>query len=297
MLVRRLRETLFFHDGNEVFHHLAVEVDLLHGLRARGRLFLRGASVLGGGGGGVLQEALHQRVIGGLIAGVGQTLRGQQSGQIPLGLGESVAQRVAQMESLVHRRLERTIGELGAGEDMGLAHEARAHGLMHHGVQQDDVAGFECDDRLKARFQKQLVGQKTDAVLATLQNERRVAQIFEADTLLPGQWVGDRQGDEQFFVGDGDVGDFGAGSACAQRQVDGAAHDGPRLLGGVELGQAERDAREAAGELVVNFAVDDGTAVGSRCQTDALLCTTTTKSELFSDRRRVRIFCILWKTE
>ena len=26
-------------------------------------------------------------------------------------------------------------------------------------------------------------------------------------------------------------------------------------------------------------------------------CTTTTKSELFSDRRRVRIFCILWKTE
>ena len=25
--------------------------------------------------------------------------------------------------------------------------------------------------------------------------------------------------------------------------------------------------------------------------------TTTTKSELFSDRRRVRIFCILWKTE
>ena len=26
-------------------------------------------------------------------------------------------------------------------------------------------------------------------------------------------------------------------------------------------------------------------------------CTTTTKSELFSDRRRVRIFCVLWKTE
>ena len=26
-------------------------------------------------------------------------------------------------------------------------------------------------------------------------------------------------------------------------------------------------------------------------------CTTTTKSELFSNRRRVRIFCILWKAE
>ena len=25
--------------------------------------------------------------------------------------------------------------------------------------------------------------------------------------------------------------------------------------------------------------------------------TTTTKSELFSDRRRVRIFCFLWKTK
>ena len=177
------------------------------------------------------------------------------------------------MKGLVHRGLKGAVRELGAGENMGLAHKTRAYGLMHHGVQKDDVAGLKRDDWIEARFQKQLVGQKADAVLTTLQDKRRVAQVFESDAVLPGQWVGDGQGDEQLFVGDGDVSDFGAVSACAQRQVDEAAHDSTRLLGGVKLGQAERDAREAAGELVVDFAVDDGTAVGGCRQTDALLCT------------------------
>ena len=263
VLVRRLGEALFLHDGDEVFHHLAVEIDLLHVLCARGRFFLRRAGVLGGRRRGVLQKALHQRVVGGLIAGVGQTLRGQQPGQIPLGLSEGVTQRVTQMKGLVHRGLKGAVRELGAGENMGLAHKTRAYGLMHHGVQKDDVAGLKRDDWIEARFQKQLVGQKADAVLTTLQDKRRVAQVFESDAVLPGQWVGDGQGDEQLFVGDGDVSDFGAVSACAQRQVDEAARDSTRLLGGVKLGQAERDAREAAGELVVDFAVDDGTALGA----------------------------------
>ena len=47
-----------------------------------------------------------------------------------------------------------------------------------------------------------------------------------------------RQRDEQFLVGDGNIGGVIGEAACAKGKVDGAPGNGSGLLGGVKFGQA-----------------------------------------------------------
>ena len=172
------------------------------------------------------------------------------------------------MQRLVDRRVQRAVGQLVAGENVGVAHQPDAHRLMHHGIQQDDVVGLEGDNGLEPGLPEQLFGDDADAVPRPLQDEGCVAQIFQPDLLLPRQRVGGRQRDQKLLVGDGNVRDLGAGGAGTQGKVHRSAGNGPGLLGSIQLGQAQGDIRVAAGELVVDLAEDDGPPVGGGGQTD-----------------------------
>ena len=107
VLVRRLGEALFLHDGDEVFHHLAVEIDLLHVLCARGRFFFAPGRC-------PRRQETRRSAKGSAPAG----RRWLDSGGRPdaprpaarpdtaLGSVRGVTQRVTQMKGLVHRGLK-----------------------------------------------------------------------------------------------------------------------------------------------------------------------------------------------
>ena len=141
---------------------------------------------------------------------------------------------------------------------------------MHHGVQQDNVVGLKGDYGLEPRLLEKLLCNEPDAVAGTLQYKGSVPQVCQMDGLLLCQWVGGRQGHQQFFVGNGDVGDLAAGGTGAQCQVHQSPGDGSRLLGGIQLGEAQGDVRVPAGELVVDPAEDDGTRLGAVARRIAL---------------------------
>ena len=153
---------------------------------------------------------------------------------------------------------------------MSVAYQPHSHCLMHHGVQQDNVVGLKGDYGLEPRLLEKLLCNEPDAVAGTLQYKGSVPQVCQMDGLLLCQWVGGRQGHQQFFVGNGDVGDLAAGGTGAQCQVHQSPGDGSRLLGGIQLGEAQGDVRVPAGELVVDPAEDDGTPVGGGGKTDRL---------------------------
>ena len=148
------------------------------------------------------------------------------------------------------------------------ADEPHADALVQHGIDQQDVVRFKCDDRLEAGCLKQAVRQDADAVAGALQDKRGVPQILQADGILLGQRVGRRQRDQKLFVGDGDIRRPGAGRPRAQGKVDLPPGNGPGLLGGIQLGQAEGDIGIAAGKRAVDLAVYDRAAVGRGGQTD-----------------------------
>ena len=76
------------------------------------------------------------------IAGVCEPFPNQKSGQISFRFRERVAQRVAQMQALINRRVQGKIHQLIAGKYVSLGNQSRTDCLMHHGVQQNNVIGF-----------------------------------------------------------------------------------------------------------------------------------------------------------
>ena len=174
------------------------------------------------------------------------------------------------MERLVHRRVQRAVDQFFAGGDMGLADQTNTHGLVHHGIQQQNVVGFERDDRLEPGLLEQLFGQQADTVAAALEHEGGVFQVFQADAFLPGQRVGHRQRDQQLLMGHRQIRDLGAGHTGTQGQVDAAAGNGGGLLHGIKLGQGQGDARKPPRELVVDLTINNSAAVGGGSQADAV---------------------------
>ena len=258
----RAGQALLLHDGRQVFQRFAVQVDLRHRLRSRTGQSLRPFRAGGGGGRGLFQQLAHKGRVGRLVAGVHQPLLGQEGGQVAFGLAQPAAQRVAQVQGLPHRRVERAVNQLVTGRDMDPADQPHPQPLVQHRVHQQHVVRLEGHHRRKARLLEQLFCQNADAVPPPRQHEGSVPQAVQPDGLLPGQRVGRRQTDQQFLMGHRDVGGVGAGGAGPQSQVDLPPRDGGGLLDGQQLGQAEGDVRVAAGEGPVDLAVDDGPAVG-----------------------------------
>ena len=108
------------------------------------------------------------------------------------------------------------------------------------------ITSFKSDHRLEPRLLEKLLCNESDAVAGTLQYKGSVPQVCQMDGLLLCQWVGGRQGYQQFLVGNGDVGDLAAGGTGAQCQVHYSPGDGSRLLGGIQFGETQGDVRVPA---------------------------------------------------
>ena len=103
-------------------------------------------------------------------------------------------QRETQVQGLVHRRIQRTVGKFAAGKYVGITYQPHSHCLMHHGVEQDNVVGLKGDYGLEPRLLEKLLCNEPDAVTGTLQYKGSVPQVCQMDGLLLCQWVGGRQG-------------------------------------------------------------------------------------------------------
>ena len=88
----------------------------------------------------------------------------QKACKIAFRFCQGMPQGIADMKGLVDGRVQGAVNQLLTWKHMGLGHQPHSHGLVQHGVHQDDVIGFKSYHRTKSGFLKKLFCQDTDTV-------------------------------------------------------------------------------------------------------------------------------------
>ncbi len=198
------------------------------------------------------------------VAWICQAFPHEEPGQIALRPGQGMAQGIADMQGLEHRRVQRKIDQFIAGDDVGLGDQPRAYGLMHHVIHQDDIIGLKGDHGAETGFFKQLLCQDPDAVPRSLEDEGRILKLDEPDAVPGRQRMRDWERDQELFIGERQIGHLIRDWSGPDGQIDLAVLDGADLFTGIELGQGKGDIRIPPGKGLIDAAVDDRAPV-RRC--------------------------------